>query len=157
MKQWASMSVFASGGNCKIHGPRSLRVQDELGECWVLQADRCLLHGSGALGDDVSLQCGGRYVRTPSWLHVPSHWCHVICFQHEIRVAEESTPRWEPSWDVVGHSHPSRIWNYAKKPASLSWKSVSGAQSFLSPFVKYHSFSWCSFPQIFQYLASDEH
>lgn len=66
------MSVFALGGNCKIHGPGSLRVQDELGECRVLQADRCLLHGSGALGDDVPLQCGGRYVRTPILVHVPS-------------------------------------------------------------------------------------
>lgn len=59
------MSLLALGGDCTIHGPRSPRVQDESGECRVLQADRCLLYGSGALGDDVSLQCSGRYVRTP--------------------------------------------------------------------------------------------
>ena len=54
------MFVFALGGNCEIYGPRSPRVQDELGERGVLQADGCLLHGAGALGNDVSLQCSGR-------------------------------------------------------------------------------------------------
>lgn len=48
------------GGNGEIHGSRGPRVQDESGERGVLQADGCLLHGPGALGDDVSLQRSGR-------------------------------------------------------------------------------------------------
>lgn len=72
------MFVFALGGNGKIYGPRSPGVQDELGECRVLQADRCLLHGSGALGNDISLQCSGRYVWTP--VLVP--WW--MCLQHDV-------------------------------------------------------------------------
>lgn len=61
----ASFCVFVfilKGRNCKIHGPRSSRIQDEFGKCGVLQADRCLLHGSGTLGNDIPLQCSGRYV-----------------------------------------------------------------------------------------------
>lgn len=61
----ASFCVFVfilKGGDSKIHGPRSSRIQDESGKRGVLQADRCLLHGSGTLGNDIPLQCGGRYV-----------------------------------------------------------------------------------------------
>lgn len=46
---------LCSGGHGEVHGPRAAGVQTEPGEHRVLQAGRCLLHGSGAVGDHIQM------------------------------------------------------------------------------------------------------
>lgn len=46
---------FFSGGHSQVHGPRGLGVQNQSRKHRVLQAGRCLFHGSCTVGDHLQV------------------------------------------------------------------------------------------------------
>lgn len=71
-----SCPAFVTGGNSQVHGSRGPGVQNQPGKHWVFQAGRCLLHGSGTVGDHLQVR---RYRRWDmigrTWLYRRTKCC----------------------------------------------------------------------------------